>query len=242
MNDTSADPLHDFRRVNVDATLRLARQAAEAGVSRFIFLSSIKVNGESTEGGTPFTSVSPECPVDPYGLSKYEAEQGLRALASEMGIDVVIIRPVLVYGPGVGANFQRMVVWLEKGIPLPLGALSNKRSMVALDNLIDLIVTCLDHPAAGNQTFLVSDDHDLSTTELLVAMGHALDKPARLLPVPVRLIWWGAALLGKQEVARRVCGSLQVDITHTRNTLDWTPPVSLAEGLKRTTQAGRSKA
>ncbi|SDY00901.1 Nucleoside-diphosphate-sugar epimerase [Pseudomonas kuykendallii] len=236
MRDTSSDPLAEFRQVNVNGTLNLAEQAARAGVRRFIFISSVKVNGEGTESGKPYLADSPPAPLDPYGISKMEAEQGLRALASETGMEVVIIRPVLVYGPGVKANFRSMMSWLSKGVPLPLGAIHNSRSLVALDNLVDLIVTCIDHPNAANQTFLVSDAEDLSTTELLQRMGRALGKPARLLPVPAPLLRAGATLLGKGAVAQRLCGSLQVDISKTRELLGWTPPVSVHEALRRTAE------
>lgn len=234
MDDRLSDPLAEFRKVNVEGTLNLARQAATAGVRRFIFLSSIKVNGEGTAPGHSYEADDVPAPMDPYGISKLEAEQGLRALAAEIGMEVVIIRPVLVYGPGVKANFLSMMRWLNKGVPLPFGAIYNKRSLVALDNLVDLIVTCIDHPAAANQTFLVSDGEDLSTTELLRRMGVALGKPARLLPVPSWLLEAGAALLGKQALAQRLCGSLQVDISKTRELLNWTPPVSVDEALRKT--------
>ena len=233
MQDTATDPLVEFRRVNVQGTLNLARQAAAAGVRRFVFVSSIKVNGESTELVRPFTANDEPAPLDPYGISKMEAEQGLRKIAAETGMEVVIIRPPLVYGPGVKANFQAMMRWLARGVPLPLGAINNRRSMVALDNLVDLLVTCIDHPAAANQTFLVSDGEDLSTTQLLRRMGQALGKPARLLPVPSALLKLGAALVGRPAVAQRLCGSLQVDISKTRQILGWTPPLSVDEGLKK---------
>lgn len=236
MDDQSADPLAEFRQVNVEGTLNLARQAAAAGVHRFIFISSIKVNGEGTVFGKPYFADDVPAPADPYGISKLEAEQGLRVLAAETGMEVVIIRPVLVYGPGVKANFRSMMRWLNKGVPLPLGATGNKRSLVALDNLVDLIVTCIDHPAAANQTFLVSDGEDLSTTELLQRMGHALGKPARLLPVPASVLTAGAGLLGKKDIAQRLCGSLQVDISKTCTLLDWTPPVTVDAALRKTAQ------
>ncbi len=234
MHDSSSDPLAEFRKVNVDGTLNLARQAARAGVRRFIFISSIKVNGEGTELGKPYFADSHPAPLDPYGVSKMEAEYGLRDLASETGIELVIIRPVLVYGPGVKANFRSMMNWLRMGVPLPLGAIHNKRSLVSLDNLVDLIVTCIDHPAAANQTFLVSDGEDLSTTELLRRMSLALGKPARLLPVPAALLESAAAMLGKKNVAQRLCGSLQVDISKTRELLGWAPPVSVDQALRMT--------
>lgn len=237
MDDTTADPLREFRRVNVANTLVLARQAAQAGVKRFVFISSIKVNGEGTPLGQPYTASDEPAPLDPYGISKYEAEEGLKALAAETDMEVVIIRPVLVYGPGVKANFRSMMSWINKGVPLPLGSIHNKRSMVALDNLVDLITTCIDHPAAANQTFLVSDGEDLSTTELLERTAQALGKTSRLLPFPARLLEWAAGVLGKRAVAQRLCGSLQVDIRHTCETLGWQPPVSVDQALKKTADA-----
>lgn len=233
MNDDASDPLAEFRKVNVAGTLNLARQAAEAGVRRFVFISSIKVNGEGTELGKPYTADDTPAPSDPYGISKLEAEQGLLRLAEDTGMEVVIIRPVLVYGRGVKANFLSMMKWLSRGIPLPLGAINNKRSLVSLGNLVDLVVTCMDHPAAANQVFLVSDGEDLSTTELLRRMGKALDKPARLLPIPANWLTLAAALLGKRDVAQRLCGSLQVDIQKTRRLLNWQPPLSVDQGLKQ---------
>ena len=237
MDDTSLDPLAKFREINTEGTLNLARQAASNNISRFIFLSSIKVNGENTDFRKPFTKDDKHKPSDPYGLSKYEAEVGLKAIADNTGMEVVIIRPPLVYGPNVKANFKSMVSWLDKGIPLPLGSIHNKRSLVALDNLVDLIITCIKHPSAANQTFLASDDEDISTTELLQRMAKALGKPARLIPIPSSLLNAGAALLGKRDIAQRLCGSLQVDINHTKQTLCWKPPVSVDEALQKTADA-----
>lgn len=235
MSEQSSDPLTEFRRLNVDGTMCLARQSALAGVGRFIFISSIKVNGEQTRSGYPFVADQPPKPEDPYGISKMEAEEELRALAQETGMEVVIVRPPLVYGPGVKANFLAMMRWLKRGIPLPLGALTgNRRSLVALENLVDLVITCIDHPFAANQIFLVSDDENLSTAALLRRMGVALGRPARLIPVPVSLLQLGAVLLGKRDMAQRLCGSLEVDIGKTRELLGWTPPVSVDEGLRRT--------
>ncbi|PKH16630.1 NAD-dependent dehydratase [Pseudomonas sp. 43NM1] len=236
MNDTEADPLAAFRRVNVAGTLNLARQAAAAGVRRFIFISSIKVNGEGTLPGTAYTADDVPAPADPYGISKLEAEQGLRQLADETGLEVVIIRPVLVYGPGVKANFRNMMLWLEKGVPLPFGSIHNARSLVALDNLVDLIVTCIDHSAAANQTFLVSDGEDLSTTQLLQKMAKSLDRPARLLPIPSWVLISAAKLLRRESLSNRLCGSLKVDISKTCSLLGWSPPVSVDEALKATAQ------
>src|SRR5690554_3316255 len=237
MNDQSVDPLAEFRKVNVEGTLHLARQAAAAGVKRFIFISSIKVNGEGTTPGHPYTAFDAPDPQDPYGVSKMEAEEGLRRIAQDTGMELVIIRPVLVYGPGVKANFRSMMSWVNRGIPLPLGAIHNKRSLVSLDNLVDLIVTCIDHPRAANQTFLVSDGEDLSTSEMLRKMAAALGRPARLLPVPATVLEGAAGLLGKRGVAQRLCGSLQVDISHTRETLGWSPPVPVDQGFRAAASA-----
>lgn len=236
MNDTEADPLAAFRRVNVHGTLNLARQAVAAGVRRFIFVSSIKVNGEGTAPGHPYTADDRPQPQDAYGISKMEAEAELRALAKASGLEVVIIRPVLVYGPGVKANFEAMMRWLNKGMPLPFGSIDNRRSLVALDNLVDLIVTCIDHPAAANQVFLVSDGEDLSTTALLRRMGQALGAAPRLLPVPAWVLTSGARLLGRTALSKRLCGSLQVDIEKTRKVLGWQPPLSVDAALGATAQ------
>jgi nucleoside-diphosphate-sugar epimerase len=233
MKDVAADPLSDFRNSNSTATVELARNAALAGVKRFIFISSIKVNGESTDSRPPFSAEDAPSPLDFYGISKMEAEQGLAAVAAQTGMQVVIIRPPLVYGPGVKANFRSMMRWLRLGIPLPFGAIHNERSLVSLDNLVDLLVTCVAHPAAANQTFLVSDGEDLSTTQLLTRMGLALEIRTRLLPVPASVIRWGAALVGKADIAQRLCCSLQVDISKTRQLLDWDPPVSVDQGLRK---------
>jgi len=233
MDDKAADPLTEFRKVNVAGTLNLARQAAAAGVRRFVFISSVKVNGEQTVGGSCFTANDTPAPQDPYGRSKLEAEQGLQQIARETGMEVVIIRPPLVYGPGVKGNFASMIRLVAKGLPLPLGAIHNKRSLVALDNLVDLIIACIDHPAAANQVFLAGDGQDVSTTELLRGVGRAMGKPARLIPVPAGMLMLGASLLGKKAVAQRLLGSLQVDISKARNLLGWEPPLSVEEGLRR---------
>jgi nucleoside-diphosphate-sugar epimerase len=232
MDDKSVDPLEDFRQINTLGTLNLAAQAAKAGVKRFIFISSVKVNGERSDTKA-FCHDDRPAPEDAYSQSKAEAEAGLRKLAQETGIEVVIIRPPLVYGPGVKANFASILKLARKNLPLPLGAIHNKRSMVALDNLIDLIIHCISHPAAANQIFMVSDNHDLSTTELLIMLTEAAGKKPRLLPVPQKYLIAFATLFGKKTIADRLCGSLQVDITHTRTTLDWTPPLSVEEGIKR---------
>ena len=236
MNDNSADPLAEFREVNTCSTLNLAWQASKAGVKRFIFLSSIKVNGDFT-AEQPFVSGDTNIPLDPYGLSKYEAEQGLLKIGQETGLEVVIIRPPLVYGPGVKANFLSLLRWVHKRLPLPLGMIKNKRSFVALDNLVDLICVCIDHPNAKGQVFLVSDDDDLSTTELLHGMAKALGQPSRLIPVPMFVLNSGARLLGKADIAQRLFSSLQVDISKTKELLDWKPPITVEQGLKKVADA-----
>lgn len=236
MDDRAADPLAEFRRANVAATLQLARQAAAAGVKRFVFVSSVKVNGEETVPGRPFTADDVPNPQDPYGVSKLEAEQGLLQLARETGMEVTIVRPPLVYGPGVGANFRSMLRWVQRGVPLPLGAVHNRRTLVAIDNLVDLLIRCLDHPAAAQQVLLAGDAEDLSTPELLRRAAAALGTRARLVPVPEALLRTAAGLLGKGAVARRLCGSLQLDTAKTRQLLGWTPPVGVDEALRRTAQ------
>lgn len=237
MNDTASDRLAEYRRVNVQGTLNLAEHAAKSGVKRFVFLSSIKVNGESTVPGRPFQADTPPQPSDPYGIAKLEAEIGLFRLAKQTGMEIVVIRPPLVYGPGVKANFAAMMRAVAKGLPLPFGAATqNRRSFVALDNLVDLIITCVDHPAAANQTFLVSDDEDLSTAELLRRQAKAFDRAPILIPVPTQLIQLAAKLIGKGDVAQRLLGSLQVDIFKTKQLLNWTPPITVDEGLLRSAQ------
>jgi UDP-glucose 4-epimerase len=233
MKETSTDPLAAFREMNVKGTACLAEQAADNGVKRFVFISSIKVNGETTSR-RPFTADNTPAPEDPYGISKWETEQVLQKIAEKTGLEVVIIRPPLVYGPGVRANFLRLMQAVKLGMPLPLGSINNRRSLVALDNLIDLIDTCLNHPAASNQTFLVSDGNDLSTTALLQNMAVALGRPTRLIPAPESLLRVVAKLLGKTSIAQRLCGSLQVDINKTREMLSWSPPVTVNEALRKT--------
>ena len=240
MNDSASNPLAEFRKVNCDATLVLARLAAESGVKRFVFLSSIKVNGELTRPSNPFTPDDVHVPDDPYGLSKYEAEQGLLALAKETDMEVVIIRPPLVYGPGVKGNFSSMMKLMSKPVPLPFGAIHNQRSLVALDNLVNFISLCVDReksPKASNQVLLISDGQDVSTTQLLKKVRQALNfqspssTKAWLVPVPVCIVTFFAKLLGKGDMANRLFGSLQVDSSKTRDSLGWTPVVTIDEQL-----------
>lgn len=228
--NNGADIYHD---TNVDGSLNLARQAIAAGIRRFIFISSVKVNGESTVDTRPFNHACPAAPEDSYARSKQAAEDGLRELATNSGMELVIIRPPLVYGTGVKGNFSSLLAIAKKNLPLPLGAIHNQRSMVALDNLVDLIITCVTHPHAANQTFLVSDDQDISTTQLLEIMTRAAGKSPRLLPVPMSWLRLAGKLTGKQAVIERLCGNLQVDISHTKVTLGWQPPISVEEGIRR---------
>lgn len=229
--DHAEGQLAEYRRVNTEGTLELARQAAVAGVQRFIFISSIGVNGNSTI--RPFRADDRVNPAEPYAQSKWEAELGLMQVATETNMEVVIIRPPLVYGPGAPGNFRNLVRWVEKGIPLPLGAIHNKRSLVGIDNLVDLIIRCVDCPAAANQVFLAGDGEDVSTTELLRGVGLAMGKPARLIRVPARILQVGASLLGKRAIVQRLLGSLQIDIGKTCKRLGWSPPYTMKEGLRR---------
>ncbi|CAI2299393.1 TPA: UDP-glucose 4-epimerase family protein [Vibrio parahaemolyticus] len=238
MDDSVDEQLEAYREVNTRGTSNLAKQAAELGVKRFIFVSSIKVNGEKTESGKPFNNLDKHLPEDDYGVSKAEAEQQLFDIGKEAGMEIVVIRPTLVYGPGVKANFASLMRLVAIGVPLPFGCIRhNQRSLVSVENLVDLIVTCIDHPKAANETFLVSDDNDISTSKMVRQMAIALDKPTWQLPVPVWCYQLAGKLFGKSDVVDRLIGSLQVDITHTKETLDWIPPQSLEEGFRETAQA-----
>lgn len=230
MKDDFSDPLAEFRRVNVEGTLNLAHQAAEAGVRRFVFLSSVKVNGER---GT-YSDDDPPAPEDPYSVSKNEAELGLRAISREVGMEMVIIRPPLVYGPGVKANFRSLIRAVERGIPLPLGAIRSRRSLLAIDNLVDFIMVCLQHLAAANETFLVSDGEDLTVTDLIRRLARVMGRPALMIPVPAAALMGVARLAGKSAVADRLLRSLLIDGSRARRLLGWAPPISVDEGLRRT--------
>jgi len=239
MRDTATDPLREFRSVNVEGTRRLAEMAARAGVKRFLFLSSVKVNGESTDtaphgtegGGKKFTEDDAPHPEDAYGVSKWEAEQVLREIEQRIGIDVVIIRAPLIYGPGVKGNFLQLIKLIEHGIPLPLGSIRNQRSFLSLTNLVDLICCCLDHSAAASETFLASDGDDVSTPELVRRIARALGKPERLLPVPKWVIRLAGRVTGKSNQVERLYGSLQINLSKVRRVLGWTPPRSMVEEL-----------
>ncbi len=234
MRDEVADPLAEYRKVNVEGTLNLAKQAVAAGVKRFVYISSIKVNGESTTGLKAFTEADAAKPEDPYGISKYEAEQGLRLLAEETGLDVVIIRPPLVYGPGVKANFLSFVKLSATGVPLPFGSVDNQRSMVYVGNLVNLIVCCINHPAAANQTFLVSDGEDVSLRNLVTYIRLCLGRSPRLLPAPLWLFKLAGAVTDKQGVVDRLVGDLQVDSSKARTLLEWVPPFTVSQGIEAT--------
>jgi nucleoside-diphosphate-sugar epimerase len=233
MREQAADPLKAFRTSNVDATLAIANLAVEVGVRRFVFISSIKVNGEFTAPGNRFLPEEYVAPIDPYGISKWEAEQGLHRIAKKTGLEIVIIRPPLVYGPGVKANFAALVRLVKSGLPLPLGAIHNKRSLVSLGNLVDFIITCTSHPAAANQTFLVSDGQDLSTPDLIHGMALAANVPARLLSVPESWLHMAGLLLGRKSAIDRLCSNLQVDSSKAGKLLGWVPPLTVEEGLRR---------
>lgn len=233
MHDSAPDPIAAFRKINTTGTLSLALQAAEAGVKRFIFISSIKVNGEMTLSKAPFQPELTEPPTDPYALSKYEAENGLLSLAKNTGMQVVIIRPPLVYGPGVKANFSRMIKWLKAGKPLPFALINNQRSLLALDNLVNFISLCIDHPKAANEIFLIADADDVSTPQLLQKIAQAYHKNARLLPVPVSLLKLFARLIGKQDQINRLVSSLQLDSTKATDLLGWQPIISIDTQLKK---------
>jgi nucleoside-diphosphate-sugar epimerase len=235
LKDQVADPLEEYRCVNVYGTLNLARQSAAAGVKRFIFISSVGVHGNITT--RPLSEDDVTCPTELFAQSKLEAEQGLWDIHNETGMELVIIRPPLVYGPKAPGNFGGLMRWVRSGVPLPLGAINNQRSLVALDNLVDLIITCINHPAAANQVFFAGDGQDVSTTELVSGVAQAMGNPSRLIPVPSSLLMLGATLIGKKAMAQRLLGSFQVDISKARNLLGWEPPITVDEGLRRCFQS-----
>lgn len=238
IHETAADPLGTFRAINTDGTLNLAQQAAEVGVRRFVFVSTLKVNGEGRD--TPYTESDLAAPQDLYAISKWEAEQGLRDIAARTGMEVVILRAPLVYGPGVGANFLRLMQVVDKGWPLPLGGVANRRSLIYLGNLVDAIAACLTHSAAANKTFLLSDGEDVSTPELIRRLAFTLRRPARLFSIPSLLLRPVGALLGKRQAVDRLLGSLAVDSSLIRKELNWSPPFSMGQGLAETAKWYRS--
>jgi UDP-4-keto-D-QuiNAc 4-reductase len=237
MNDAAADPLAAFRAANVEGTVRLAQAAARAGVRRLVFASSIKVNGESTLPGRPFGADSPPQPVDPYGISKLEAEQRLQRIAAATGLELVTLRPVLMYGPGVKGNLERLLRWVRRGVPLPFASVDNRRSLLSVDNFVDALQLAASHPRAAGGTFLVADGDDLSTPDLVRRMARAVGRRPRLVPVPPGLLQAAAAALGRGAEVSRLIGSLQVDASLLRDRLGWRPPVSVDEGLARMVRA-----
>ncbi len=246
MDDMAVDPLAEYRRVNVEGTRCLAEAAVEAGVKRFLFLSSVKVNGERTvlrgrmsEGG-PFTEMDEARPEDPYSLSKWEAEQILREIEQRTGMAVTILRSPLIYGPGVKANFLKLVQLVNRGVPLPFCCIRNQRSFLSITNLVDLICCCLEHPKAAGETFLVSDGEDVSTPELVLRIAEALGKKPRLLPIPEWMMKVSGAVIGKSAHVNRLCGSLQIDSSKVRRVLDWTPPCTMSEELARVAEWWRA--
>jgi len=232
MADDAEDPLREFRRVNRDWTERLARAAAVQGVRRFVYLSSIKVNGE--QGARPFTEQDFPNPQDPYGMSKWEAEQALARVSSQTGLEIVVVRSPLVYGPGVGGNVLQLLHIIRRGIPLPLASVHNRRSLIYLGNLVDALACCVKDVRAAGQTYLVSDGEDLSTPELIRRLAKALDLPARVWPVPPVMLRLIGSVAGKQAMIDRLLGSLQVDSSKIRKELNWHSPYSVGQGFAET--------
>jgi nucleoside-diphosphate-sugar epimerase len=233
MNDSSADPLSVFLNANFEATVNLARSAAKAGVARFIFISSIKVNGDATKAGEPFTEQCPPTTQDPYGISKYRAEKELMKIAEQTGMEVVIIRPVLVYGPGVKGNMSRLIKLVRKKWPLPFGSVDNKRSMIGITNLVDLIIICLDHPSARNQIFLASDGNDRSLSQILRCLSDVSDSRSMTFRFPARVLKYFLYCIGKRDIADRLLGSLQVDISKAKKELGWIPKMKVDDELRQ---------
>lgn len=241
MHDAGADPLAAFRTVNVAGTERLARECAVWQVRRLVFVSSIKVNGERTQD-RPFTEADPPAPEDSYAVSKLEAEQALRRVTAATGLEIAIVRPCLVYGPGVGGNLDRLLAVIERGVPLPLASVDNRRSLIGLTNLCDLLARCVSHPSAAGETWLASDGEDLSTPELIRALAAGAGRPARLVPFPPRWLELAARLAGARGAYERVCGSLQADSSKARRSLDWRPPLPARDGLRQTGAWHRGRA
>ena len=236
--DDSSNAMALYRAVNTDATLGLARQAAQAGVKRFVFISTVKVNGEGRDEA--YRETDPPAPEDSYAITKWEAEQGLQQIAQETGLEVVILRPPLVYGPGVRANFKRLMRGVERGWPLPLGAIANRRSLLYLGNFVEAIRVCVEHPAAAGQTFLLDDGRPVSTPELIRGLAQAMGRPAHMLPVPPRVLRLVGAMIGKRAAMARLTGSLFVDSSYIRSRLAWVPPYTLQQGLAATVSGERA--
>lgn len=236
MHDKAADPLEEFRNINVRATEHLARSAAASGVKRLVYVSSIKVNGEATFDGNKFSEADAPLPQDPYGISKWEAEQALHRIAQETRLEVVIVRPTLVYGAGVKGNFMQMLKVLAMGVPLPLASVRNLRSLIYVGNLAGALIICATHPAAAGQTYLVSDGEDISTSDLLSQLGVGIGHPARLLSCPAGMLKLVAKMVGKSQQVERLLGSLRIDSGKIRHELNWTPPYTLQQGLRETAE------
>lgn len=241
MTDAAKDPLAAFRSVNTQGTERLARCAAAGGARRLVYVSTIKVNGEQTGNGKKFSEIDAPAPLDPYAVSKWEAEQALYRVADETGMEVVIVRPPLVYGPGVKGNFLRLLGAIERGIPLPFGAVRNRRSLIYVENLAHALVTCATHPSAADQTYLVCDGEDVATPDLLRQLAAAMGLRDHLFYCPQGLLRLGAKLAGKSPQLSRLIGDLQVDSGRIRADLDWTPPYPLRQGLQATAQWYRTR-
>ncbi|MEY4509007.1 MAG: UDP-glucose 4-epimerase [Pseudomonadota bacterium] len=242
MGEAPALALPLFRRINRGGTERLAREAARLGVSRFVFVSSIKVNGDRTSVGRPFTESDPPCPGDPYAISKWEAEQVLQEIAAGTGLSAAVVRPPLVFGPGVRANFRSLMRWVERGLPLPLGALRNRRSLVGVQNLADLLLTCARHERAAGELFLAADQPAVSTSALVTMLSHAFDRPPVLLPVPETALRLAGRALGRSAAVARLCDSLEVDSSKASRLLDFAPALSLEQGLQAAVQGYRRRA
>jgi len=234
IKDSASNPFAEYRKINVMGSERLAQTAAKCGVKRFVFMSSVKVNGEENvraynEGDTPF-------PKDSYGISKMIAENRLREIASKTGMELVILRPPLVYGPGVKANFLNLIKTVHKGRPLPLSKVYNRRSFIYIENLVDAVITCIEHPGAAGQTYFVSDDEDISTPDLIRKIAFALNKPLRIFPFPRLLLFTIGKIIGKGSSVERLIGSLTVDISKIRQELGWKPTVTMSRGLQETAE------